>query len=303
MARKPTSRLSRQTKRSQTQRLVSHLCASQDNMARKPTSRLSRQIWLASRLHASQGKQTLANAMARKPTLCLSRQQRLASQLHASQDKQTLANAMARKPNKCTVIPTRAPPHPSGVLRRILSVILDKCVCSRYPGVHSTCDHYQARDLRRFPPNATPLFRNPKLFPWSSSFPVFLALARSWLFRLPVSCPVPGSFGPPGPVFLVVGGVAYGGRRGGGGGGGGGGWSKVRLTSGGAGGRKEKERRRWTVRLTVARRSLLMSAKSSVSMPISKVAYAERQQGADQIGKIGVDPPRGLRSKGVSSNV
>lgn len=58
------------------------------------------------------------------------------------------------------------------------------------------------------------------------------------------------------------------------------------------------------MRLTVARRTLLMSAKSSVSMPISKkIAYAEGQQGADQIGKIGLDPPRGLRSKGVSSNV
>jgi hypothetical protein len=267
MARKPTSRLSRQTKRSQTQRLVSHLCASQDNMARKPTSRLSRQIWLASRLHASQGKQTLANAMARKPTLCLSRQQRLASQLHASQDKQTLANAMARKPNKCTVIPTRAPPHPSGVLRRILSVILDKCVCSRYPGVHSTCDHYQARDLRRFPPNATPLFRNPKLFPWSSSFPVFLALARSWLFRLPVSCPVPSSCGPPGPVVLVVGGAAYVGRRGGGGGGGEGG-RVVEATYGGRRRRCRGEGRgRSTVRLTVARRTLLMSDRPSVPLP------------------------------------
>jgi hypothetical protein len=46
-----------------------------------------------------------------------------------------------------------------------------------------------------------------------------------------------------------------------------------------------------------------MSATSSVSTPISKIAYAEGQQGDDQIGKIGVDPPRGLPSKGVSSNV
>jgi hypothetical protein len=45
------------------------------------------------------------------------------------------------------------------------------------------------------------------------------------------------------------------------------------------------------MRLTVAWRTLLMSAKSSVSMPMSKIAHAEGQQGADQIGKIGVDPP------------
>ena len=64
----------------------------------------------------------------------------------------------------------------------------------------------------------------------------------------------------------------------------------MRLTAGGAGGRKEKNGGRLTMRLTVARRTLLMSAKSSVSMPTSKVAYAEGQQDADQIGKICVYP-------------
>ena len=192
--------------------------------------------------------------MARKPTLCLSRQQRLASQLHASQDKQTLANAMARKPNKCTVIPTRAPPHPSGVLRPMFSVILSKkCVVLSIPVCILPVTITKPETCAGFLPMPH-RFRCSKLFPWSFSFPVSQLL------------PDPGS-------------------------------------AGGAGGRKEKDGGRSTMRLTVCRRTLLMSATSSVSTPISKIAYAEGQQGDDQIGKIGVDPPRRLPSKGVSSNV
>jgi hypothetical protein len=171
----------------------------------------------------------LKTTTARKPTSCLSRQncsqtQRLVSGIFASQDNNgSQANFMPLKTNKRSqtqwlVSQVYRYPNPSTTASirctqaNILNYTQPVCVFSV-----SRCafclDHTKPKDLRRFPPNATPHFESPELFPWSSSFPV------SWLL------PDPGSFAfpslarflaladPPGPLLPSVGGAAYGGRR------------------------------------------------------------------------------------------
>ena len=104
------------------------------------------------------------------------------------------------------------------------SLSYSKRRCTRYPGVHSFSANTKPNGLRRIFPVPHRFQRVPSSFP-VLLFPNSLALARSWLFRLPVSFPVPSSYGPPGPVLPSVGGAAYGGRRRRDGG-----WSTMRLT-------------------------------------------------------------------------
>ena len=158
--------------------------------ARKPTSCLSRQQQrLASqRTCPARPPGSQANFMPLKTTWLVSR-------LCASQDN------MARKPTSCLV---RPPKHTVSIrctqisIFSIFSLILTNggvlgipvCILPR---------QYQAQNLRRFPPNATPLSEVPSSFPVLALFRVpgscpILALSPSrpfpgsWLLRIPWSC-------------------------------------------------------------------------------------------------------------------
>ena len=108
-------------------------------------------------------------------------------------------------------------------------------------------------------------------------FPGSLALTRSWLFRLPVSCPVPSSYGPPWSCVTVRGRAAYGGRREGRGG-----WEKMRLTASGAGVAKRREGVWSKVRLTVARRGLCCCLQTISTTAHETSWFRSRIQGAGQ---------------------
>lgn len=157
------------------------------------------------------------------------------------------------------------------------SLLYSERRCTRYPGVHSFSANTKPNGLRRILP-VPHRFKEFQALSLPSSFPV------PWLLPDPSSSAFPSLsqflalMDPLVLCYLP--------------------WA-VRLTAGGAGGMEDG--RRCGLRLPSAGCIAACKSSSSQCPPMSQVAYAEGRQGADQIGKICVDPPQGRGQREFSS--